>query len=179
MVRRSLQVTNINLDAEKALAEAKRKAKTSEDKHVAEVLNRWLYYLTVNREMGGPTKNAISMGFFESATVPCWAEARWYFGTIATEKGIEMAKKSTCAVGEVKDWLASSLCEPSALIAVDGICPASCRATSGACYVGIRAHKNPRAANRSPGSRPGKYWFFQESGVMAWLQRQREERHVD
>ncbi len=42
----------------------------------------------------------------------------------------------------------------------------------------VYAHTRKRAANRIPGYRLGKYWRFQESEVLAWVQRQREERRV-
>ncbi len=42
----------------------------------------------------------------------------------------------------------------------------------------VYARTRKRAANRIPGYRLGKYWRFQESEVLAWVQRQREERRV-
>jgi hypothetical protein len=39
------------LDAEKAIAEAKRKAKTAEDKHASEVLDNWLSSLDTQRQL--------------------------------------------------------------------------------------------------------------------------------
>ena len=40
-----------HLDAEKSLSEAKRKAKTSEDKHASEVLENWLSGLDTQRQL--------------------------------------------------------------------------------------------------------------------------------
>jgi excisionase family DNA binding protein len=42
----------------------------------------------------------------------------------------------------------------------------------------VYARTRKRAANRIPGYRLGKYWRFQESEVLARVQRQREERRV-
>ena len=42
----------------------------------------------------------------------------------------------------------------------------------------VYARTRKRAANRIPGYRLGKYWRFEESEVLAWVQRQREERRV-
>ncbi len=42
----------------------------------------------------------------------------------------------------------------------------------------VYARTRKRAANRIPGYRLGKYWRFQESEVLAWVQQQREERRV-
>ncbi len=38
----------------------------------------------------------------------------------------------------------------------------------------VYARTRKRAANRIPGYRLGKYWRFQESEVLAWVQRQSE-----
>ncbi len=42
----------------------------------------------------------------------------------------------------------------------------------------VYARTRKRGANRIPGYRLGKYWRFQESEVLAWVQRQREDRRV-
>ncbi|HYW40015.1 MAG TPA: hypothetical protein VE957_18035 [Terriglobales bacterium] len=86
------------LDAEKAVSEGKRKAKTAEDKHVADVLNHFLQGLLTARQTWGPDK--LGKGeekYWETTIFPCAVEAGWYFGDTLTKEGIETAKKSTCA----------------------------------------------------------------------------------
>lgn len=86
------------LDAEKAVSEGKRKAKTAEDKHVAEVLDHFLQGLRTARQTWGADK--LGKGeekYWETAIFPCAVEASWYFGDTLTKEGIETAKTSTCA----------------------------------------------------------------------------------
>jgi hypothetical protein len=86
------------LDAEKAVSEGKRKAKTAEDKHVADVLNNFLQGLLTQRQTWGSDK--LGKGeekYWKTAIFPCAVEADWYFGGKLTKQGIETAKTSTCA----------------------------------------------------------------------------------
>lgn len=85
------------LDAEKAVSETKRKAKTAEDKHVYEVLYNFLDALGNERRYSGDRASKAGADYWEAAIFPCAVEADWYFGETLTDKGIEMAKTSTCA----------------------------------------------------------------------------------
>jgi len=85
------------LDAEKAVSEARRKAKTAEDKHVTDVLNNFLQGLLTQRQTWG--RDRLGKGeetYWETAIFPCAVEADWYFGGELTKEGIKTAKTSTC-----------------------------------------------------------------------------------
>jgi excisionase family DNA binding protein len=42
----------------------------------------------------------------------------------------------------------------------------------------VYGHTRRRSIDRIPGFRIGKYWRFDESEVLAWIERQRGERKV-
>jgi hypothetical protein len=83
------------LDAEKAVAEAQRKAKSSEEKKVAEILNAWLWYLS-NQRLYGPSWKKVNVEVWKVTILPCWLEASWHLGGKLTEKGVEKAMEGTC-----------------------------------------------------------------------------------
>jgi hypothetical protein len=96
----SLSYEPRRLDAEKAVSEAKRKAKTAEDKHVADVLNNFLRGLLDERQYWGGDKFAKGeVDHWKQAIFPCAVEASWYFGETLTKSGIEEARQSKCAQG--------------------------------------------------------------------------------
>jgi hypothetical protein len=87
------------LDTEKAVSEATRKARTPEDKHVAEVLDTYLQGLRNERNpnLSHGRETPAGVDHWEHAIFPCAVEADWYFGTTLAKKGIEIAKQGSCA----------------------------------------------------------------------------------
>ena len=86
------------LDAEKAMAEARRKTKTAEDKHVADILGNYFEGLRHERSPSF-SRRATKEGeeYWEHHILPCSIEAQWYFGAQLSKAGIDMAKTGTCA----------------------------------------------------------------------------------
>jgi hypothetical protein len=76
------------LDAEKSVSEATRKARTPEDKHVADVLDTYLQGLrnerNPNLSYGWETRAGVD--HWEHAIFRCAVEADWYFGTTLAKK---------------------------------------------------------------------------------------------
>jgi hypothetical protein len=86
------------LDAEKALADTERKAKTADDKHVAEVLEKYFQGLRNERDpnLSNGRESKTGVEYWEQFILPCKMEGEWYLTTELAKMGLASVHESKC-----------------------------------------------------------------------------------